>query len=126
MENVLPDWQWWSNWGVLGVIVLFVLMGIVEWWRTKKPHYVAELEAKTNKERLQGEYIQQMKETEKERLLISSSLASSLETLTTVHAQKHDKTHRALGNIARAGRAATDNPEVRVHLDRAEMEVEEP
>jgi hypothetical protein len=54
--------------------------------------------------------------------LTQSSLATNLSTLTESHMaleQKHDKTHRALGHIANAGKESTDCTEAQRHYERA-------
>lgn len=80
--------EWWSNWGVAGMIVfvvvsvsIYVLISLNKWlwdyWNTRKPHWEAKLKAEATKEEEAAKLFQTLRESEGTRTEILRALTGS-------------------------------------------------
>jgi hypothetical protein len=68
MSELMPNWQWWSNWGVLGVLAFVVvataLYALREWWIVRRPHVIERQRLELIKEQKQSDLLETLRDTQ--------------------------------------------------------------
>ncbi len=73
--------DWYIDRGVLGVLLLLIVAAAMEYWRVRKPHIVAKLEAETEKERAQATLFARLSENHGVDLEIKRRQTTLLESI---------------------------------------------
>jgi hypothetical protein len=121
-SKTVQDFDFWADRGILGVVVLAfglaIYFAIKEVWNVVAPHISDWLKNQAEVPKKQSAFIDHVTYTHSEQIEINRRQAASMEALAATVGESR-RAQRALGYIAEAGKAASENPEVHRHLDRA-------